>query len=114
MIAGLLFATFNGCGAPLPKPPEALPVKGKVTYQNKPLTKGSLIFEPEIGGADQQSDISADGTFTLASGMPPGPYRVYVSGLNKSQIPVKFHNPSSSKTTIEVKPDQSEYNVDFK
>ncbi|HEY2159504.1 MAG TPA: hypothetical protein VGH33_28015 [Isosphaeraceae bacterium] len=117
-LASSIFS-IAGCSGAAPVLPSFTPAKGKVSYNNKPLSKGSLMFEPEIGGREASAGINSDGTWEVSTekagdGMTPGPYRVYVSGLSKSQIPVKFHSPSSSGTTVEIKTDKSEYFIDFK
>jgi hypothetical protein len=73
------------------------PVKGKVTYQGKPITGGSVIYELE-GGAEAKGfpsepragpfrvtgGLRADGTFRLwafpgVEGMPEGHYKVGIT-----------------------------------
>ncbi len=80
-----------------PDHPPVYPVKGKVTYKGKPITEGSVIYEPEGGGEAKGSPaepgagplrvsgrIQADGTFQLwafpgVEGMPEGHYKVGIS-----------------------------------
>ena len=92
---------------------------GRVLYKGKPLTKGTLVLEPKIGGKDATAGINPDGTFTLGTikegdGTVPGPYTAYVTGLNKSQLELKYAQASSSDTTVEIKADQKEYTIEFK
>ncbi len=47
-------------------------------------------------------------------GTVPGPYIAYVTGLNKSQLAIKYAQASSSDTTVEIKADQKEYTIEFK
>jgi hypothetical protein len=110
---------FVGCGGSGNAQSPLTPAKGVVTYNGKPLTKGDLNFRNESTDHEFTASIKPDGTWEpkstpAGSGLPVGSYAVYVSGLTKSQIPVKFLSPSGSKTQVEIKPDQTEYNIDFK
>jgi hypothetical protein len=114
----LAIAHVVGCGGS-PPAPSFTPVSGKVLYKGKPLTKGTLILEPQIGGKDATAGIKPDDTFTLGTvkegdGTVPGPYIAYVTGLNRSQLELKYAQASSSDTTVEIKADQKEYTVEFK
>jgi len=59
-------------------------VKGKVTFPDgSPLTRGSVTFESETvaGGGE----VKKDGTYTIGinkpgDGIPPGKYKVYITG----------------------------------
>ena len=50
-------------------------VTGKVTYQDKPLTGGTVLFASAEGS--QSSPIGEDGTYTI-SNMPTGPAKISV------------------------------------
>jgi hypothetical protein len=52
-----------GCG---PQRPPMAKVTGKVTYRNKPLTFGSLQFQP-AAGQPGRGYIQPDGTFELST-----------------------------------------------
>lgn len=60
--------------------PKTVAITGKVVYANgKPLTAGSIIFNPAEEGANAPlTAIKPDGTFEFPSenGVPPGDYRV--------------------------------------
>lgn len=86
-IAATLAATA-GCGEAKPK---LVAVRGKVVFDGKPLSAGSLTFHPE-GGTVEKGDrpscqLQADGSFTAQTfpygdGMLPGAYKVTLdSGL---------------------------------
>jgi hypothetical protein len=99
-----------------------VPVKGKVLYKGKPLTQGEITFEPLDSGREAHGRIQPDGTFELTTfnqgdGAVPGTHRVAVTGTGgkgKSAVALKYKNPSSSKTEIEVAEGKLEYSVDLR
>ncbi|HEX5270280.1 MAG TPA: hypothetical protein VFW33_07335, partial [Gemmataceae bacterium] len=46
-------------------------VSGKVTYNDQPLTNGTVIFSNADGKGNRTADIQADGTYKI-EGMPVG------------------------------------------
>ncbi|MDR3622851.1 MAG: hypothetical protein P4L85_26090 [Paludisphaera borealis] len=122
MLAALLLPfAGSGCGGV----PEAaaklsttVPVQGKVTYKGKPLTHGTVVFEPDAG-REAHGEIGPDGGYTLSTfkagdGAVAGKHRVSISGLNKKDLPLKYHAPSSSAIEFEVGADKSDYPIDLK
>ena len=116
---------IGGCGSSSPgaAPLPTLPVKGKVTYNGKPLTRGTIKFAPDDGfGREAQGPIQPDGTFLLSTfkdgdGAVPGVHRVAVSGTGKSGrevVPTRLCNTTSSRFEVEVKQDQAEYDVNLR
>ena len=82
LVALLLLA---GCNQ---RPPTA-PVSGVVTYRGKPLTHGSIMFQPDAGPPGR-SVIGPDGTFTLwtfeeGDGAIVGRHRVRVVSFDESK-----------------------------
>lgn len=120
--ATLLFVA--GCGgsteqaATLLKP---VPVKGSVLYKGKPLTGGTVRFEPEDGGREASGNIEPDGTFTLttfqaADGAVAGKHRVAVDppADKPKALPAKYKSAASSGIVLDVSSDKTEYVVDLK
>ncbi len=127
-LAALLVCLISiaiGCGK---KDPVAL-VQGKVTYKNKPLDKGSVVFFPEAGtvGAGK---LLPDGSFKLLDplkqeGIPPGSYTaVVIAGedqiaLNPDDpmkrveptIPLIFTSKVSSPLKYEIQVGLNEVNI---
>ena len=64
-------------------------VTGKVTFQDgSPLTAGEVVFEQEAFQAIGK--IKPDGTYVMGSygtadGLPPGTYKVYITGAVSSE-----------------------------
>ena len=122
-LATLVLLPFWGCG-PSDRPYVAptVPVKGKVTYQGKPLTQGSVTFEPDGTGREANGSIQPDGTFVLSTfkegdGALVGVHRIAVSGTGKGGkeiVPIKYRNTSSSKVEVEVVEGKAEYAIDLK
>ena len=121
-LAALLLATASapGCGAPeaAARLSTTVPVWGKVTYKGKPLTRGTIAFEPDAG-REAHGEIGPDGGFTLTTfakgdGAVAGVHRVSISGLNRKELPIKYHSPSSSEVEVVVGDDKSDYRIDLK
>jgi hypothetical protein len=118
LMALALGAGAAGCGDN--DGPAAVPVRGTVTYQGKPVTKGSVQFLPESGrGAFGTIE---DGKFVLSTygnndGAIPGKHRVAVISSEpdikkrkdgdtgeKYLIPQRFASPDSSGVQVDVPP----------
>ncbi len=61
-----------GCGDPGGPRPETAKVHGKVVYNGKPVTKGTVTFVPILGkggesGESGNGPIESDGSFTLTT-----------------------------------------------
>lgn len=78
----LLLAALTGCGGS--GLPGVVPIRGKVVYQNKPLTTGTVLYSPVAdSGRQARGELQSDGTFTLTTleandGALPGEYRVVI------------------------------------
>jgi hypothetical protein len=101
-----------GCdGGPAPSPLGApVTVKGKVTLNGAPLTKGTVAFFPvEPGKGDESFGVlGPGGEFTTT--VFPGKYRVAVepdyvragTPPKTSNIPAKYQKPGGSGLEIDV------------
>jgi len=121
VVLGLfLFAGCEGETAPL------APVSGKVSYQNQPLPRGTIVFVPDAdrgnNGPLAQGTIQAGGSYTVQTdgkaGAVPGWYRVTViavetsisyspgrpSSAPRSLVPERYRDPQLSDLACEVKP----------
>jgi hypothetical protein len=108
-----------GCGGP-----EIVEVTGKVTYNDEPLTSGTVMFQP-VGGEHSQpatGTIQPDGTFKLTTreageGATVGENQVLIrstesadqsgggeSTVGKSLIPSKYTRYGTSGITVNVQP----------
>lgn len=109
-----------GCGDGRVVLPKA-PVTGKVTFREKPLTTGRILFIHQSGQA-VAADLSADGTFDLDvfQGMnqvaiacfepdPPNadPQARFSMVIRKSLIPEQYASCNSSGLSFDVKPGES-------
>jgi hypothetical protein len=116
-----------GCGSP--KYPRTVSISGKVTWQGKPLTAGSVAFIPANAGGSQPSrsaggEIGPDGVYRLSSfrsgdGVMPGQYRVtvesYISQPTHAEsdkpyvwrIPRHYGKPAESGLTFIIPADAS-------
>ena len=124
VLVSVLLVPFSGCGiAGSATPPILIPVKGKVTYKGKPLTKGVIQFEPDGFGRKARGQIQSDGTFVLSTakegdGVDAGHHQVSITGTGnrpaKELIPKKYTQRNSSELTADVDTEHTEFNFDLK
>ena len=115
-----------GCGK---SPPTTIPVHGQVTWEGKPLTTGTVTFQPVKTGEGQplrpaKGSLGPDGTYRLSmfrthDGAMPGEYAVVIHshaadssidriGLpSKSIIPEKYGNSATSGLRATIPADAS-------
>ncbi len=117
LAAAMVWAVVSGCGGDSGELP-AVPAAGTVSYQGKPVSKGTIHFQPEKGRP--ASGPIDGGKFTLTTykegdGAVAGKHLVAVEVTEevkdkdgdttvKYVVPQKFANPTSSKITAEVPP----------
>ena len=109
--------------------PKTINVKGKVTYQDQPVTLGYVSFvpvEPAEGYPSRPASgtINADGTYQLSSfgendGAVPGKYQVAIvsktggptpeepEAVEEWTIPKKYGSPGESGLTATIPADAS-------
>ena len=110
----LILLFFAGCGG------NKVPLSGTVTYSDdgSPLSVGYVVFETDTFLSRGQ--LTSTGTYNTGSisakdGIPPGTYRVYISGAIRavgvdksgtanyeSLIDEKFGNGATSGLTVTV------------
>jgi hypothetical protein len=123
MMLLLCLAGFNGCGNGNVK------FGGKVTFEDgSPLTAGVVIFDN--GVTMSSAPIRPDGTFTAGTsrendGIPPGIYRVSISGAvelldnpegifpapSRPLIHSKLTNPETSGLTVTIDKTPQPYKI---
>jgi hypothetical protein len=59
-------------------------ISGKVTYQNRPLTGGTVLFTSSSGKGSQSSPIREDGSYTITK-MPIGLAKVAIQSASGQQ-----------------------------
>lgn len=120
----IALVTVVGCGERLP---DTIRVRGRVTYQGKPLSEGTIAFHP-AGPPGRQlyrpavGVLAEDGTYQLQSfrhgdGIMPGEYAVVIESYAsrptaedsdrplKWWIPQKYGNPATSGLTATIPAD---------
>jgi hypothetical protein len=112
-----------GCGAGTGAAPALIAVKGRVTYNGQPVTKGRIKFQPDGYGRNAHGDLQPDGTFVLATdkegdGVIAGHHRISLVGLDpklaKDKKLQKYSSPSTSRLTADVSPETTEFPFDLK
>ena len=99
-----------------------VPVKGKVTYKGKPLTQGQIVLRARRRRprGPRQHPAGRDlrphhlqGRRRRRPRHPPG-CRDVRDEPARMRVPLKYKNPSSSKTEVEVAEGKTEYTIDLK
>jgi len=120
-----------GCGRDNPLGRVAL--SGTVTFQGKPLDRGTIEFTPLPGSAGVGSGaIIQDGSFDVSAdqGLPPGTYRVRIysaesgsgaaapeapgehESIAKERIPPEFNSQSTQEVNVTSDgPNTFEFNI---
>ncbi len=126
-LAACLFvlAVHPGCGSG--SAPKTIGVSGKITYQGKPLTEGTIVFHP-LKPADgypsrpATGQLQSDGSYQLSTfapgdGVVPGEYAVSITSLISGPspddphaelvyaVPRKFTSPMTSGLTASIPAD---------
>lgn len=125
VLSALAWGVCAGCGSKGGETAATtlVPVKGKVSYKGKPLTKGRVKFEPDGFGRNAYGKIQSDGTFTLTTdkegdGAIAGHHRVAVmeTGINSPRDAVgkKYASVASSGLTADVDASNTEFTFDLK
>jgi len=100
-------------------PPDAGSVRGKVTYQGKPLSIGFVTFVSDKDNRTFSANIQPDGTYALNKGIPVGKYKVVIekspSPPDKNQkvvaIPDRFQ--AAATTPLVVTVNRGQNNLDL-
>ena len=119
-VALVLLGLLAGCSGSDQFP--TAKVSGKITYQNKPVPNGTVMFVPEGDKPSATGELKPDGTYELTTyeegdGAVLGPHTVMItavedmsnklpeqrSGTPQALVPVKYTNNSTSGLTAEVK-----------
>jgi len=74
LLPALSISLLTGCGS---DGPDIAPVRGKVTFQGKPVTTGRVMFYPSEGRASNGL-IESDGTYQLREGALVGSHKVTI------------------------------------
>jgi hypothetical protein len=105
-LAGVLVLAVVGCGGG-----NEATVEGVVTLDGQPLSRGTVSFIPEAGGAGATASIAQDGTFSArtgrAAGLQPGEYAITVRAREDSAIPAKGGLPMPGKLITPKKYDSA-------
>jgi hypothetical protein len=128
VVVGLAAAalSLSGCGGAGLK---TAPVRGRVTYQGRPVPNGTVAFIPD-GGTASTGEIGPDGSYTLTTvrkgdGAIPGRHKVVITALKDTTgqaveawgplpppiIPTKYMNLATTDLRAEVK--DGENTIDF-
>jgi hypothetical protein len=138
MVAGSLLISCAGCGGADSHP--VAPVKGKVMFEGKEVTQGSISFTP-IGGEKEkkgpgkpaESEIASDGTYALSThgnkdgavvgkhrvsfSPPPGPSfansEEYAKAKAKGLDKAPYEGLVPKTPEVEVKSGSNEINIEL-
>jgi hypothetical protein len=123
VLAALAAGVCWGCGpAGRGTLPTLIPVKGKVTYKGKPLTKGTITFVPDGYGREARGEIQPDGTFVLTTdkegdGVVAGEHRISIThlekNLDKDRGMTKYGSPNTSQVIAKVDAEHTQFTFDL-
>ncbi|UUO06393.1 hypothetical protein M4951_23985 [Blastopirellula sp. J2-11] len=133
LFALLAAATSLGCSGN--SGPQSFPVQGKVTYEGKPLSRGTIIFNPVNEALPaSRGEIQADGTYKLSlaqkgDGAVPGEHRVIVNSstqvkqgmeiddpnyeLPRPLVPIKYSSLSTTPLSQTVKAEANTIDIEL-
>ncbi len=108
-----LFALPLGCGKPVADAPAK--VRGSVTFQNRPMEGGLIVFVPDkdrgCAGKIASAFIQPGGLFEIVETMEPGWYKIALSeppewyGSDwERAFPNRLRRPDQSGLSRQVKP----------
>jgi hypothetical protein len=72
-------------------------ISGNVTYQNKPLTGGTVLFTSTQGRGTRTAQIGPDGSYSIDK-MPAGPVKIAVETSSAQPVQMGFKGPPTSMT----------------
>jgi hypothetical protein len=107
----VLLVLLSGCGRGVSsRLGERAVVKGKVTLNGKPLTRGTVVFTPvdPSRGDEQTGDLNASGQYLTS--VFPGKYKV--SFAENAAVPVNRRSAQATDQQIDV-PAAGKDNADF-
>lgn len=70
VLVGVILTQLTGCGGPAGPKRDYADVTGTVKYNGKPVSKGTVIFQP-ASGAPVVGDLKDDGTYSLKGVIGP-------------------------------------------
>lgn len=128
-LASLTLA-LAGCGGGTSR---TAPVKGKVTYKNKPVPNGTITFIPVGYGTSATGELGSDGSYTLTTfksgdGAIPGKHKVIIVAMQDMSarlpeernplpppiVPSKYTSIATTDLEVEVKEGDNTHNFDLK
>lgn len=128
-VLALAVVLIVGCGTESTQPtfPDLHPVKGVVKHGGKPVKGGSVRFnpDPEKPEFSVNSEVSADGTYTLTTvrttdkqgerkpGAPAGKYKVTFTPLLGDQTAGGPSTPFELPSPVEVKPGENDIPIEM-
>jgi len=109
-------------------------VKGRVTFEGKPVAEGNISFFNSKLGAGADAPLASDGTFAIKTqvrGLPVGDYVVFITPetyldksdphtppslveKNPANIPKKYRRQGTSPLKATVEPGKNEFDFDMK
>jgi len=131
VLALTVVAAVSGCGGGDPYAVKTVSAAGTATYQGKPVSKGTILFQPVDEKGRPASGTIEDGKFTLTTyregdGAVPGKHKVAVVATEEKKtkdgdttvkylIPERYASAETSGVEVEVAPGgSSDLRVDIK
>lgn len=117
-IPALLLFVSTGCGAGATEnvPQADANVRGKVTFQNRPISSAAIVFYSPESKIGNECILDSKGEFQLSSLVPPGNYVIYIhqDGKAKSGIPARYQSESTSEHLVQVNAGENDLKIELK
>lgn len=120
--------TMTGCGSGVSETPRG-DISGKVTFQETPVTDGTVNFFSGKTGIAAGAKLDSEGTFSIPDGIEIGTYTITITppyveeppGLSPAEskpkefkeIPEKYRSGETSGLTAEVKSGANHFEFDM-
>lgn len=110
-----------GCGSSEDATPSGR-VSGTVSYQQEPVSAGTIQFTLNGGGSADAAPLQSGGRYKLARPLPVGTYTVTISApsasspeealqMSTDNIPAKYQSVLTSPFTVEVEPGDNSFDM---
>ncbi len=128
LVSIFLVSVSFAIGCNTEEPVKTGTVEGTVKLKGKSFDSGTVGFQNPETGATDAAQVGEGGKFSLASPLPVGTYKVYItppeapqpddeeSGKLANQgpeVPDKYQDGSTSGESVEVKEGPNSFEIDF-
>lgn len=91
-------------------------VSGRVRFQGKPVTSGTVLFAEEGGKQTFSAPLGPDGAYAFPTPVPYGTYRVAIGTAKGGQtvVPPTYRDPATSALRLEVRQPAQQHDIELR